>query len=300
MRKIDIKDLMQSSPFVRDNTNVEAMIRDKRVLITGAGGSIGSELARQILNLNPQKLVLLDNSEFNLYTITQNIPASKGYLADVRDLGRLRSIFKDEQPQIVFHAAVLKHVPIVEDNQIEGYKTNVSGTNNVVYVCSMNFVSTMVFISTDKAVNPTNFMGRYKRAAEELCLAEHRTVVRFGNVLGSSGSVVPLFERQIAAGGPVTITDPDIERYFMSIDEAVELVLHAATLPPGLYVLDMGHPVKIIDLARDMIRLAGYMPETEIPIEIVGLRPGEKIREDLFYSHENQFETALPGIIRAV
>jgi FlaA1/EpsC-like NDP-sugar epimerase len=317
-RPIALTDLLGRPQAVLDRPALDKLIGGQRVLITGAGGSIGSELARQICAFGPSRLVLLENSEFNLYTIGQemsglrNAPSWRGVLCDVRDEAALQRVFGDERPDIVFHAAALKHVPLVEENAIQGVHTNVIGTRNLAEACAKYAVRAMVLISTDKAVNPHNIMGATKRWAEAYCQAmdladgETRfTAVRFGNVLGSNGSVAPLFQKQIAAGGPVTVTHPDVTRFFMTIPEAVQLVLQAsaagiaAQAPRGeVYVLDMGKPIKILDLARQMIRLSGKQPDVDIKIEFIGLRPGEKLHEELVHEHESH--TALGGAAFAV
>lgn len=300
MRAISLADLLPARTAVRDMAPVRKAVAGKRVLITGAGGSIGSELTRQVMSMNPDHVTLFEQSEFNLYTIARRHPQAKAMLGDIRDARRINGVIKEVAPDIVFHAAALKHVPIVEQNPEEGYKTNVFGTRNVVDACTNYGVKKLVMISTDKAVDPECQMGITKKGAENLVRKNGFTVVRFGNVLGSSGSVVPLFEEQIKAGGPVTVTHPDVDRYFMSIEEAVELVLHALTLPPSLYVLDMGKPMRIDDLARDMIRLAGKMPDDEIKIKITGLRSGERMSEALVGVGEQSRATSIPGIFEVV
>jgi FlaA1/EpsC-like NDP-sugar epimerase len=296
---------------------VEVAIVGRRVLVTGAGGSIGSELVRQIAALGPARLVLIDNSEYALYAIEQELGESfpklpKGaVLADVRDRTRISQVFAAERPEIVFHAAALKHVPMVERNPTEGVATNVLGSRNVAEAALAFGARAVVQVSTDKAVNPTNVMGASKRLAELYCQSLDKAVgrmeagqgggpmrvvtVRFGNVLGSSGSVVPLFQRQLARGGPLTLTHPEIKRFFMLIPEAVELVLHALAhgaregAPRGqVLVLDMGEPIRIADLARHMIRLAGKEPDVDVKVEVTGLRPGEKLYEELFDSGEER------------
>jgi FlaA1/EpsC-like NDP-sugar epimerase len=296
IRSIDLNDLLPRRSVVRDRTAVSQMLDGKRIVVTGAGGSIGSELARQINQYKPRELVLVDNCEFNLYSISEQIPTAKAVYADIRDSDSVNTFMRSNLEQVVFHAAAMKHVPLVENNRGEALKTNVVGTANVAAACDQNFVYRLVLISTDKAVNPSSFMGETKRTAEIIC--KNRTVVRFGNVLGSSGSVVPLFKRQLIKGGPLTVTHEDMERYFMSIDEAVELVLQAATGEPATYILDMGQPVKIMDLARDMIRLSGKMPDDEIKIEVTGLRPGERLTEELFYNTEVVNPSGMDGIWR--
>jgi O-antigen biosynthesis protein WbqV len=291
--------------------------------VTGAGGSIGSELCRQIAGHAPAHMTLIDNSEFNLYTIDMELSESHPrvsrnvVLGDVRDLGRLNSTFEAARPQLVFHAAALKHVHMVEANPNEGVLTNVLGTRNVADSCVAHGVAVMVLISSDKAVNPSNVMGASKRIAESYCQAlglslaargEAHTrlvTVRFGNVLASSGSVVPLFQRQIAAGGPVTVTDPDVSRYFMTTREAVQLVLQASALGARgsggeIFVLDMGAPVRIKDLASQMIRLAGLTPGKDIKIVYTGLRAGEKMAEELFHDKEPLSDTPVAGLHQAL
>lgn len=301
--------------------NLEAareLVKGKRVLVTGAGGTIGSELTRQILALQPERVVLLDASEYNLYAIELALKEQGApeiwcsAIGDVRDYRRLRVLFEAERPQVVLHAAALKHVPLMEQNPCETVLTNVIGAANVARL-ARDHSEALVFISTDKAVNPTNVMGATKRVAERVVQAIARdaplkvAVVRFGNVLGSTGSVVPLFERQIAAGGPITLTHPDVERYFMTVREAAALVLQAAALPapdadPGssqIYVLDMGEPLRIADLARQLIRLHGLRPDVDIRIEHTGLRPGEKLYEEIFYEAETVRPTTVEGVLSA-
>ncbi|WP_085901634.1 polysaccharide biosynthesis protein [Kiloniella majae] len=328
VKPIAIEDLLGRQQAKLDRPAMERLISGKRALITGCGGSIGSELSRQVSSFKPSHLVLLDSSEFNLYSIdmeiSENYPELKrdGVLGDVRDTSRLNQIFDRFKPELVFHAAALKHVPLVEANPIEGIHTNVLGTKNTADACRRVGVKTMVLISTDKAINPPNIMGASKRLAEIYCQSmdlvgkkENNTrfvTVRFGNVLGSTGSVVPLFERQLKTGGPLTVTHPDITRYFMTIKEAVELVLQTMTMGAALasedagkiYVLDMGEPVKIVDLARQVIRLGGFEPDKDITIEYTGLRPGEKLYEELFHETEplvptthNSLKLATPRIV---
>ncbi len=319
-RPIALTDLLGRPQAVLDRTALHKLIAGQRVLITGAGGSIGSELARQVCGYAPSRVVLLDASEFNLYTIGQEMdglqgaPSWRAALCNVRDEAALARIFAEERPDLVFHAAALKHVPLVEQNVLEGVHTNVIGARNVAEACAKFAVRAMVMISTDKAVNPANVMGATKRWAEAYCQAmdlmegdTRFTAVRFGNVLGSNGSVVPLFQKQILEGGPVTITHPDVTRFFMTIPEAVELVLQAsasgisANAPRGeVYVLDMGKPIKIIDLARQMIRLSGKQPDIDIKIEYIGLRPGEKLHEELVHEHESHTAFMAGGAAFAV
>ena len=317
---IAITDLLGRPQAALDRQAMETLVTGNHVLITGAGGTIGSELVRQIADLQPSRVTLFELSEFALYDVSQemarrhpDLPVA-GVLGDVRNLAQLQRVFRVRPPGLVFHAAALKHVPLVEANITEGVATNVLGTANVAEACCANGVRAMVQISTDKAVNPANVMGASKRLAESYCQAldcadqgdEGRTrlvTVRFGNVLGSSGSVVPLFEKQLREGGPLTVTHPDMQRYFMTVHEAVELVLQASALgvrdgrnEGRIFVLDMGKPVRILDLARQMARLAGLEPERDVAIEITGLRPGEKLREELFHDAEALLPSGHPGL----
>jgi FlaA1/EpsC-like NDP-sugar epimerase len=331
-RAIAIEDLLGRPQAVLDRASMAAMIAGRRVLVTGAGGTIGGELTRQIMELGPAELVLVDHSEFNLYRMERELIerrpalARRALLCDVRDGARVMALFASARPELVFHAAALKHVPIVEAQPCEGALTNLVGTRNVADACQTAGVASMVLISTDKAVNPASVMGATKRAAESYCqardilsaagkphggnLAAGRgtrfITVRFGNVLGSTGSVVPLFQRQLERGGPLTVTHPEMARYFMTVREAVELVLQAAALGGGdgleagkIFVLDMGEPVRILDLARQMIRLAGLRPEQDVRIEFTGLRPGEKLNEELLHAGEALVPTSCPGILLA-
>lgn len=308
---IALEDLLGRPETVLDRKAIDSLIAGKRILITGAGGSIGAELVRQIAALGPAHMSLLDLCEYNLYKIetslTENRPSlsARFFIADVRDAARLTQIFRDEKPDLVFHAAAIKHVPLAESNAREAVLTNVVGTRLVADCAAKTNVGAMVMISTDKAVHPRNVMGATKRLAEMyiqsldlLSPSSRFMTVRFGNVLGSTGSVVPRFQEQLAKGGPVTVTHPDITRYFMTIREAVELVLQASAMGMGpeeargkVMVLDMGQPVKIADLARQMIRLAGKKPDEDIKIVFTGLRPGEKLYEELF----SPVETLLPS-----
>ena len=321
VKPVAIEDLLGRPQAALDLAAMKSLVNGKRVAITGAGGTIGSELCRQIAPFEPASLTLIDNAEYNLYAIDQELADTYAavprgpYLGDVRDRGRIDSAFAKERPEVVFHAAALKHVPMVEANPNEGVLTNVIGTRNVADACVAFDVATMVLISTDKAVNPTSIMGATKRIAESYCQAlgvaqaaggggTRLVTVRFGNVLGSSGSVVPLFQKQIAAGGPVTVTDPGVTRYFMTTREAVQLVLQASARDAEqsgseIYVLDMGEPVRIEDLARQMIRLAGRIPDEDIEITFTGLRPGEKMFEELFHGQEPPTATGTPGVLRA-
>ena len=311
-----LEDLLGRPETKLNRADIRALIKGKRVLVTGAGGTIGSELVRQIAALEPKALILCEFSEYNLYRIEMEIRESFPYqklsalIADVRDSVRLEQIFRDEKPELVFHAAAIKHVPIAEANARETILTNVHGTRTVADCAARAGCAAMVLISTDKAVNPSSVMGATKRLAEMYCqaldLASTTTrfiTVRFGNVLGSTGSVVPRFQEQLAKGGPLTVTHPDITRYFMTVREAVELVLQASTLgtrpndPRGkVLVLDMGQPVKIADLARQMIRLAGLRPDEDIQITYTGLRPGEKLHEELFAAAEEAMPSAVDGV----
>ena len=315
VQPVEVADLLGRPQQVLDQDAMRALIAGRRILITGAGGTIGSELARQIAIHGPTHISLLDNGELALYRIDlefdENWPnlSRSTILGDVRDGTRLATVFQREQPDLVFHAAAFKHVPMVEENPNEGVLTNVMGTANVARACLASEVAVMVQISTDKAVNPTSIMGATKRIAEMICQGLSLTsascrfvTVRFGNVLGSTGSVVPLFQRQLARGGPLTVTDRDVTRYFMTAREAVELVLQATAATPRdvesgkIFVLDMGQPVRILDLARQMIRLAGFTPDVDIPITFTGLRPGEKLYEEMLHDGEAPQPTNLEGI----
>lgn len=324
VRPIELTDLLERSQASLDVPALRRFIEGRTVLVTGAGGSIGSELSRQIASLGPRHLVLLDNSELNLYSIgldiSETYPAlpRTEVLCDVRNPARLNDVFANCPPDIVFHAAALKHVPMVELNPCEGVLTNVIGTMNVAEASKRWGVLGMVQISTDKVVNSTSVMGATKRLGELYCQAmdleglrigksTRFLTVRFGNVLGSSGSLIPLFKRQIARGGPLTVTHPDMKRFFMTIREAAELTLQASAyglekqLGKGeIFVLDMGEPIKIVDIARRMIRLAGYEPDCEIQIKIVGLRPGEKLFEELFDRTDTRVSAPVPGVFGAV
>jgi FlaA1/EpsC-like NDP-sugar epimerase len=364
LRPIEIEELLDRPQVPLDREGMARLIQGRRVLVTGAGGTIGGELARQVAALGPASLTLLDHGEFVLYEIDlelrerhPDVPR-RAVLADIRDEPRIRRLFDGLRPELVFHAAALKHVPMVENDPLEGLLTNALGTRVVADAAREAGCSLMVFISTDKAVNPTSVMGASKRLAEMYCQALDRearaargdearaargdeargdeargdearagvgmrlVTVRFGNVLGSTGSVVPLFRRQLERGGPLTVTHPDMRRYFMTVREAVGLVLQASVVgaagiewfagsaggadqPPelrdgGIFVLDMGQPVKIVDLARRMIRLAGLRPEEDVEIRFTGLRPGEKLYEELFHGQEPPQPTAFPGLLVAV
>ncbi len=315
LQPVEVEDLLGRPQQVLDRDAMRSLIAGRRVLITGAGGTIGSELARQIAAYEPAHVALLDNGEHALYRIDLEYGESwpnlsrAAVLGDVRDKERLAVVFQRQRPDLVFHAAAFKHVPMVEGNPNEGVLTNVMGTANVAHACQAANVNVMVQISTDKAVNPTSVMGASKRIAEMICQGHSLTAsrcrfvtVRFGNVLGSTGSVVPLFQRQLARGGPLTVTDAEVTRYFMTTREAVELILSATAHPPTgdeggkIFVLDMGQPVRILDLARQMIRLAGLTPEVDIPITYTGLRPGEKLYEELLHDGETPRPTPIAGV----
>ena len=367
LRPVEIDDLLNRAQVPLDREAMARLVQGRRVIVTGAGGTIGSELARQIAALGPERLILLDNGEYALWQIDLELAERHAgvprlaLIADVRDEARIRAVFAAERPDLVFHAAALKHVPMVEANPAEGLLSNAAGTRHVADAARAAGARAMVLISTDKAVNPTSVMGASKRLAEMYCQAldiaaraerdqpsrapgreggmplradardgmplraEARDgmrciTVRFGNVLGSTGSVVPLFQRQLARGGPLTVTHPDMRRYFMTVREAVGLVLQAtvvgladAPLPlrdqaageravgeqGGIFVLDMGEPVKIADLARQMIRLAGLRPDEDVEIRFTGLRPGEKLYEELFHGQEPPVPTGYPGLLMA-
>lgn len=328
IRPIDVEDLLGRPQTALDRPAIEDMVRGRRVLVTGAGGTIGSELTRQVAALGPSRLALFDSSEFHLYEIDQELSIDfpevdrETILGDVRDPSRINTTFGRERPEIVFHAAALKHVPMVETNPLEGILTNVIGSRVVADACRAAGVRCMVQISTDKAVNPTNVMGATKRLAEAYIQAMDAAgrqadgdvgngtrfvAVRFGNVLGSTGSVVPLFQKQLQRGGPLTVTHPEMKRYFMTVREAVELVLQAATTAlrdasqtrGKIFVLDMGEPVKILDLAYRMIQLAGFEPGKDIAIEFTNLRPGEKLFEELLHDQEEVIEGDTTGMTLA-
>lgn len=304
-RDVQIEDLLGRDPIKLDNKNIGKLIEDKVVLVTGGGGSIGSELCRQIIQFKPQKLVIVDIYENNLYDIEQelkfNYPEIEvdAIVASVREKHRLNEIFEEFKPYLVFHAAAHKHVPLMETSPLEAIKNNVFGTYNVVNCADEYGVKRFILISTDKAVNPTNIMGATKRLCELIVQAKNKVsqteyaAVRFGNVLGSNGSVVPLFKKQIANGGPVTVTHKDITRFFMTIPEAVSLVLQAMSGAKGgeIFVLDMGEPVKIYDMAVKLIKLSGLEPDVDIQIKVTGLRPGEKLYEEILMAEEGLSET---------
>lgn len=306
LRDFRIEDLLFRDPIEVENPETKAFYAGKTVLVTGGGGSIGSELCRQIAALQPKKLVILDIYENNAYDVQQEMIRKYGdklnlevIIASVRDVERLEHIFRDLRPEIVFHAAAHKHVPLMEHSGVEALKNNVLGTYNVAEMSEKYGVEKFLLISTDKAVNPTNVMGASKRLCEMVIQCRENsktefTAVRFGNVLGSNGSVIPLFKRQIEAGGPVTLTDKRIIRYFMTIPEAVQLVMVTCAMAHNgeLFVLDMGKPVKILDLAENMIRLSGFTPYKDIDIVEIGLRPGEKLYEELLMKTEELDKTS--------
>lgn len=312
LREVDITDLLRRKSVNIDDKLVGINLNRKRVLVTGAGGSIGRELCRQIVRWTPEQLVLLGHGENSLFEtlieLNENYPSlsKQAVVADIRDQQRLEKIFQTFHPQVVFHAAAHKHVPLMEANIEEAITNNVLGTRNVVETALANGVERLVLISTDKAVRPSSVMGATKRLAEMIVLdAAKRTgkafsVVRFGNVLGSRGSIVPLFKRQIAKGGPITITHPDMKRYFMTIPEAVHLVLQAFAMGQGgeAFVLNMGEQVRILDLAEDLIRLSGLEPGKDIEIEFTGIRPGEKLSEALWDEGADLQPTEHPDIFR--
>ena len=302
VKNIQIEDLLERKPIVLDNKSISKQLKDKTVLITGAAGSIGSEIVRQVLTFNPQKVIILDQAETPLHHLSLELVKTyskskiRNVIADVRNKEMMDRIFKLYKPQVVYHAAAYKHVPLMEENPSQAILTNIEGTKNLADLSCEYGVKKFVMVSTDKAVNPSNVMGASKRIAEKYVQSlqiknqkENKPnttkfiTTRFGNVLGSNGSVVPLFTKQIASGGPVTITHPDIIRYFMTIPEACQLVLEAGAMGNGgeIYIFDMGKPVRILDLAKKMIKLAGFIPDKDIKIEIVGLRPGEKLYEEL-------------------
>ena len=323
IKSIEMEDLLKRPQQVLDLNITKKMIQNKNILVTGAGGTIGSEIIRQIIYFEPRSICLLDNSEYALYTIQLELNQKKfktnilPIIKDIKSFDCMNQVFSDFNPDIVFHAAALKHVPLSETNKCETFLTNVIGTQNVAKCSSLHMCEKMVLISTDKAVYPSSFMGVTKKLAEGYCQAlsvEKRKsrkmqtkflVVRFGNVLGSTGSVVPLFQKQILSGGPVTVTHPEATRYFMTKHEAVQLVLQASSIPEDknhperIFVLDMGDPIKIQDLARQLIRMEGFIPDKEIKIVFTGLRPGEKVHETLFQDNETLVNTQIENIKQA-
>jgi O-antigen biosynthesis protein WbqV len=323
LRDVAPEDILERPQKAVERSHLRRLLAGRRVLVTGAGGSIGSELCRQIASFGPAELVMIDHSEFNAYTVGMDLDRNfpdvprRIYVGSIRDAARVDAVFARHMPELVFNAAALKHVPLVEENPCEGVLTNVAGARNIADAARNCGAIAMVQISTDKAVNSTNVMGATKRAAEFYVQAQDRVTnetgettrffaVRFGNVLGSSGSLIPLFQQQIAEGGPLTVTDPRMERYFMTIREAVQLTLVAAASGLALevshgeiFVLDMGRPVKITDLAERMIRLAGRIPHEDIKIRFIGCRPGEKLFEELFDAGEERRDPGIPGVSAA-
>ena len=322
IKNVKIEDLIERDTIVLDKGAIAAQLKDKVVMVTGAAGSIGSEIVRQLLTFNPKQLILVDKSEMSLYALENELSETtmskfnqivKLIVGDICNVNRMEHIFAKYKPEIVYHAAAYKHVPLMENNAVEAIKTNVGGTKNITDLAVKHDVEKFVFVSTDKAVNPTNVMGASKRVAEiyvqslnnfliETNSAKTRFITtRFGNVLGSSGSVIPRFRKQIEEGGPVTVTHPDITRYFMTIPEACQLVLEAGNMGKGgeIYIFDMGKSVKIIDLAKKMIKLSGLTLGQDIQIAFTGLRPGEKIKEELLADQENTLPTYHPKIMIA-
>lgn len=316
VKAVKIQDLLEREPIQLSKTKINKELKDQVILITGAAGSIGSEIARQCLSFSPKQLVLLDQAETPMYEIENELRDNAPVeivIADVCNTARMEKIFEHFKPAYVFHAAAYKHVPLMEDNPYEAINTNVFGTQNVANLATKHKVKKFVFVSTDKAVNPTNIMGASKRIAEiyvqslnaklRLESDSHTLFVttRFGNVLGSNGSVIPLFKKQIENGGPLTVTHPDITRFFMTIPEACQLVLEAGVMGQGgeIYIFDMGESVKIVDLARKMIRLSGFQEGKDIEIKFTGLRPGEKLKEELLNDKENTIGTHNPKIMVA-
>jgi FlaA1/EpsC-like NDP-sugar epimerase len=314
VREVQVEDVLGREPVRLEIDRVGDYLAGEVVLVTGAGGSIGSELCRQISRVNPKKLVLLDNAENSLFEIRRELEHDRHFtrtvavLADIKDATRMREIFIEQRPAVVFHAAAYKHVPLMEENPVEAVRNNAVATRILAAAAGECAVKRFVLVSTDKAVSPATVMGASKTLAEWAVEAtQHRfeqtrfATVRFGNVLGSSGSVVPIFRRQIAAGGPVTVTDEEMTRYFMTIPEAVQLIIHSGQLGRGgeVYVLEMGDPVRIVDLARKMIQLSGREPDRDVAIEVVGRRPGEKLHEELFNADERPQPTGEDRILMA-
>jgi FlaA1/EpsC-like NDP-sugar epimerase len=313
LRQVEIQDLLRRDAIQTDLEQVRSLATGETVLVTGAGGSIGSELCRQLARIDPARIILLGHGENSIFDIQHELNdrfpnvTSVAVIADVRDRERMRQVFETYRPYSVFHAAAHKHVPLMEKNVSEAVTNNVLGTRNVAELCAQFRVEHLVVISTDKAVRPTNVMGATKRVAEQIVQEVAETsgrnfvAVRFGNVLGSRGSVVPTFLKQIREGGPLTVTHPEMRRYFMTIPEAVQLVLQAGAIGKGgeVFVLDMGEPVKIVDLAADLIRLSGLEVGTDIEIRFTGARQGEKLYEELFFDSENAIPTGHPKVLRA-
>lgn len=306
VRDLSIDDLLGRQQVETDLDTVERILSSRRVLITGAGGSIGSEIARQVAQFGPASLVLLDHDETHLFEAAASVTVPcVQILADIRDRSRMQELMARHRPEVIFHAAAHKHVPLLEEHPCEAVATNVFGTMNVIDAAAQVGVEQLIFVSTDKAVRPSSVMGASKRLGEQILLAQapqgsRYCAVRFGNVLGSRGSVIPTFMRQIAAGGPVTVTDPRMTRFFMSIPEAVQLVLQAAALAEGgeIFMLDMGEPVRILDLAERMIRLSGRRVGIDVPIRVVGTRPGEKLAEELRAADEISIPTPHPAVFK--
>ncbi|MCW2954646.1 MAG: polysaccharide biosynthesis protein CapD [Conexibacter sp.] len=315
LRELSIEDILGREPVRMELERVGSYLTGEVVLVTGAGGSIGSELCRQIARVNPRRIVLVDHAEDNLFEILRELEEDRHVrnavpvLADCKEEERMREVFSEHRPTVVFHAAAYKHVAMMELNPVEAVRNNALATRLVARIAGDSGVKRFVLVSTDKAVKPATVMGASKALAEwgvEAAAARHAgtrfATVRFGNVLGSSGSVVPIFRRQIAAGGPVTVTDPRMTRYFMTIPEAVQLIIRSGSLTDRsgeVFVLEMGEPVAIVDLARDMIRLSGLEPDTDIAIEVIGARPGEKLQEELFNAYERPQPTPAEKIVRA-
>jgi FlaA1/EpsC-like NDP-sugar epimerase len=314
LREVQVEDILGRDPIIMQLDRMGAYLAGEVVMVTGAGGSIGSELCRQIARVRPRKIILVDHAEDNLFNIRRELEDDRHFgnveavLGDCKDVPRMQEIFKEFKPEIVFHAAAYKHVQLMQENPIEAIRNNAIATRSVAELAGQQGVRRFVLVSTDKAVMPKTTMGASKALAEwaiESAQARHEGTtycsVRFGNVLGSSGSVVPIFRRQIASGGPVTVTHPEMTRYFMTIPEAVQLIIRAGDLGHGgeVFVLEMGEPVKIIDLARNMISLAGLEPDVDIPIVVTAPSPGEKLHEDLYNSDETPQKTAAEKIVRA-
>ena len=312
VRSLSINDLLERAPVGLDPEPIKHLIQGKRIMVTGAGGSIGAELCRQIISFHPSALILYERYEYGLYTVASELSAENNawpvhaVIGDVTDEQRVDDVLAEHQPEVIFHAAAHKHVPLMELNPCEAVKNNVIGTQVMAKAAQRHGVRRFILISTDKAVSPSSVMGATKRVAELLMQGVHSsnghafTGVRFGNVLGSAGSVIPRFLEQIKAGGPVTVTHPEMRRYFMLIPEAVQLVLYAAALAKGgeLFVLEMGESIKVVDLARNMIRLSGFVPEEEISVTFVGRRPGEKLQEELIDTNETLEPSSVERVFR--
>jgi FlaA1/EpsC-like NDP-sugar epimerase len=314
IRDVKVEDLLDRVPIEIDLNQVREYLQGKTILVTGAAGSIGSELVKQSLKLNPEKVVCVDRSENSLFYLDNDLKQAydtESYrivVADILDLPKMKYILNTYRPEVVFHAAAYKHVPLMEYHPEEAVRNNILGTANLVQLCEQHGVEKFVLISTDKAVNPTSVMGATKRVAE-LVMQSYSAkssmklaTVRFGNVLASYGSVIPLFQKQIAEGGPITITHPEMKRFFMTIPEAVKLIFQATKMSNGndIFVLDMGEPIKIVDIARRLIKLSGFEPDKDIKIKYIGLRPGEKLWEELWNKDEAPLKTSHPKIYKAV